>query len=258
MIDVINLASGSRGNCTLISSNGTNLLVDAGISPSEIKKRLPVPPESISAVFVTHEHIDHVRGLSGFCKEFSVPAFVHGKVVHAIEERAELSPEHLAEFGDMPFEFRDLKVTPFRIPHDTVYPVGFTFSDGEFTSGVATDLGRVTDGVVNNLSPCDTLLIESNHDVHMLLSGKYPPHLKRRIMGNLGHLSNEDCADLIVRLAGKRLRNVMLGHLSENNNTPRLAYTTTEKMLSINGFTVNGDVFLSTASPDTITYIRRK
>ena len=258
MIEIINLASGSRGNCTLVKSKDSCILIDAGISPSEIKKRLPVSTENISAVFVTHEHIDHVRGLAGFCKEFDVPAFIHNKVVCALGERAELPPELIAEFGDFPFEFRDLSVTSFRIPHDTVYPVGFTFSDGEFTSGVVTDLGRVTDGVINNLSPCDTLLLESNHDVHMLLAGKYPPHLKRRIMSNLGHLSNEDCADLIVRLAGKKLRRVMLGHLSENNNTPRLAYTTTEKLLAINGYTVNGDVFLSTASPDSITYMKTR
>lgn len=256
MPDVINLASGSRGNATLVTNSHGGVLVDAGISASELNKRLQSTGKDIRAVLVTHEHVDHVRGIAAFCKEKNVPALVHEKVAPVLVERYGLAPELITEFGDTPFELDDMLVTPFRIPHDTIYPVGFVIRDENGTAGVATDLGQVTRGIQMNLLGCDTLLIESNHDVNMLLSGKYPPHLKRRIMSNVGHLSNEDCAELVLSLAEKNLKRVILGHLSENNNSPRLARLATEKILAMAGVECGGDVKIAIASPDTITYLK--
>ena len=256
MPNIVNLASGSRGNATVISTNDVGLLIDAGISACEIDKRLRQAGQSVSAVLITHEHIDHVRGLAAFCRDHQIPAYVHQKVAPIIVDKCGVSPDLITEFGDTEFVVGPYSVTPFRIPHDTVYPVGFVVRDNTGTCGIATDLGQVTRGIAMNLADCDTLLIESNHDVNMLLSGKYPPHLKQRIRSNLGHLSNEDCAELVLHLVGKKLQRVILGHISENNNSPRLARLATEKILAMSGIEVGKDVRLAVASPDTITLMK--
>ena len=149
MPDIINLASGSRGNATLVTTSRGGVLVDAGISASELNKRLLSTGKDVRAVLVTHEHVDHVRGLAAFCKEKNVPALVHEKVAPVLVERYGLAPELVTEFGDTQFELDDMLVTPFRTPHDTIYPVGFVIRDENGTAGVATDLIRLSVGIEN-------------------------------------------------------------------------------------------------------------
>ena len=152
MPDVINLASVSRGNATLVTSEHGGVLVDAGISALELNKRLNAVGASPKAVLVTHEHVDHVRGLSVFCKDARIPVYAHAKIAHLLVDKYGVSPDLVTEFGDVEFSVGDFAVTPFRIPHDTIYPVGFVLRDDSGTCGVATDLGQVTRGVAINLS----------------------------------------------------------------------------------------------------------
>ena len=220
-------ASGSSGNCLLVSDGVTHILLDAGISMRRIEASLRqtgLSLSDISGVLITHEHSDHVSALGMITKHYAVPIYAPRTVAaRLIGSKPEIEPcLRVIETG-LFFGIGTLKVRAFHTPHDTDESVGYRV-EGNGVFALATDMGHVTDEVFENLSGADAVLVESNHDVEMLSYGPYPVYLKRRILSMRGHLSNECCAELVQRLAKTGVKKVILGHLSRENNTPEKAY----------------------------------
>ncbi len=218
------LGSGSRGNATLIEAGATCLMLDCGFSIREIERRLARQgkrAEEITAVLVTHEHGDHIRGVGPLARKFGMPVWMTGGTAQV----------HQAVTGDVlrvfnpheSFTVGDIQVDPFPVPHDAREPCQFVFGDGARRLGVLTDTGSLTDYIRRALDRCDALLLECNHDVQMLAAGRYPPALKARVGGRVGHLSNEQAAMLISGIDTGSLQHLVAAHLSEKNNTPALA-----------------------------------
>ena len=227
-------ASGSGGNCMLLSERDTHILIDAGISMRRLRQSLQAADleiDDIGGVLITHEHSDHVSGLKTLLKSYDLPLYAP----HTVAARlcgmlpdAEDSIHIIAPGVD--FYLGTMTVRAFHTPHDTDESVGYRV-EGHGVFALATDMGHVTDEVLKGLTGADTVLIESNHDLDMLYNGPYPVPLKRRILSDHGHLSNTDCAALAVRLAETGTRTVILGHLSRENNRPEIALAETERAL---------------------------
>ena len=225
------LFSSSSGNATFIGSSKTGILIDAGVSAKRIKDALTarsIDPAAISAIFVTHEHSDHIKGIRVLASNFKIPVYATAGTLIGLEEADAINgkfPFHeLSKSGD---EVGDLFVSSFKTPHDSNESCGFRieFPDGR-KAAVATDIGCVTNDVLNGIIGCDLVMLESNHDVGMLQNGPYPYYLKRRILSDRGHLSNEDCAAVARDLVERGTARLFLGHLSAENNIPQLAYQT--------------------------------
>lgn len=252
------LASGSRGNCAIIRSSKTRILVDAGISCRETFKRMKAAgddPRSVSAVLITHEHSDHVSGLAVLARKLNVPIFMTGATHQAWAKSirdSEGERPHLAKLevfsSGRSFHIGDIAVTPFTIPHDAADPVGFTFRTEGIKIGFATDLGYLPPNVSDHLSGCDVLVIESNHDVEMLRGGPYPWSVKQRVMSRVGHLSNEALAEFFTGDYDGGAAYVVLAHLSEQNNHPELARGAAEKALGSRRTLLRNRVLLAAQS----------
>lgn len=217
------LGSGSKGNGTLVEAGSTCVLVDCGFSIRDTEARLARlgrTPADLSAVLVTHEHSDHGRGVVPLARKYGIPVMLTAGTARA------LGPEGLRDVrlisAHEAFILGALQVTPVAVPHDAREPVQFVFSSGGRRLGVLTDLGSITPHVVASFSQCDGLLLEANHDPEMLARGPYPPALKRRVGGDWGHLSNGQCAQLLARVERQRLQVLILGHISQHNNTVAL------------------------------------
>ncbi len=235
------LASGSRGNCSLVATSSTRILVDAGLSGRETFKRLRVldeRAEEISAILITHEHSDHVGGLARLASKLNVPVFMTAPTHHAwsraMRDEQGVSPqlpksEHFS--SGRGFRIGDIEVMPFTIPHDAADPVGFTFHAEGVKIGFATDLGYMPVSVRNHLRGCTVLVMESNHDVEMLRSGSYPWSVKQRVMSRVGHLSNDTLAEFFSSDYDGVAEYVVLAHLSEQNNHPEIARAAAERAL---------------------------
>ena len=235
------LASGSRGNCAVVASGTTRILVDAGLSCRETFKRvraLGERPEQLSAILITHEHSDHVAGLQRLANKLDVPVFLTEPTHHTwnrnIRDEEGKTPElrkveHFA--SGRKFQVGDIAVTPFTIPHDAADPVGFTFRTEGVKIGFATDLGYMPVSVRDHLRGCDVLVMESNHDVEMLRSGPYPWSVKQRVMSRVGHLSNDALAEFFGSDYDGFASYVVLAHLSEQNNHPEVARAAAEQAL---------------------------
>ena len=237
-LKLVSLASGSKGNATLIFSDRTALLVDAGLACSRISEELEALGLSLSAldgVVITHEHSDHVRGLpklSNYTRVYAHPLTAR-KMYDKVGDIKNVADVDNYEGG---FTVGDIEVTPFRIPHDAEYPMAYSFRVGEARCSVATDIGVPTLGVLRNIKDSSVVLLEANHDVTMLKEGKYPPYLKARILSDRGHLSNDSTARIVSKLSGhSEVRHLLLGHISENNNTEQCAYDTVHSMLEAMG-----------------------
>lgn len=230
---ICSLASGSKGNCLFIETGGVRLLIDAGLSLKEITTRLTdsaLDPESIHAVLVTHEHVDHIRSAGSFARRYKVPVLTSYATRQAAERY--LQKTQLVEFETgYSFTFRDIMIDPFPISHDCCDPVGFVLESQEGKTGSATDLGIVTRLVREKLKGCRALNLESNHDPEMLLNGPYPWNLKQRIKSRQGHLSNQESLELLHDLAHNGLEALVMAHLSEVNNHPDKVIETTTAFL---------------------------
>jgi phosphoribosyl 1,2-cyclic phosphodiesterase len=231
-VRICQLASGSKGNSLYIESEKTRILIDAGLSALQISRRLEqigVEADSLDAVFVTHEHSDHCRGLGPLSRRHKLPIFFH-PATHAAIDKLGSVEERFFDIGET-VEFQDLQVLPFPITHDAAAPVGFVVETREGKIGVATDMGIATRLVQQNLRQCRVLVVETNHDEEMLRDGPYPWPLKQRIRSNHGHLSNVDGARLLQQVLWDGLDAVFLAHLSETNNTPQLAQHCVQRVL---------------------------
>ena len=223
---------------------------------SDSLSTLELTPDSIDAIFITHEHSDHISGLRLFMKKYRAHLYANFLTMRAILCSNDIDSEkiHIITEGE-PFTVGSITAKAFSTPHDSVSSVGYTVeSDGE-KCGVATDTGTVTKEMLANLSGCSTVLIEANHDEEMLKSGPYPYYLKKRILSDKGHLSNCKCAWLATQLAIWGTKKILLGHLSQHNNAPHLAYEEVSKMLVQNGFIPGENIILKVASKNEITSI---
>jgi len=231
-LKLVSLASGSKGNCTLVFSDTTAVLVDAGICKSRINSslyELGLSINDLQGILVTHEHIDHVK----YIKDFDCKIYAHPQTMRVlIEKRYDIRNKASIDNYELGFTIGDIKITPFRISHDAVYPLGYTFECGGKKVSVATDMGIPTNSVLTNIKESEAILFESNHDVQMLKNGPYPKMLKDRILSNLGHLSNDTSAECVVKIAQYgNLKHVILGHMSETNNLPFIAKDNMENVL---------------------------
>ena len=252
------LYSGSTGNAAYLETPGARILIDAGKCTRTLLsslKSIGVEADSLDAIFVTHEHTDHVAALEVLVKKHPIP--VHILLKSALRYK-DTQPEALCRcfrlYEKAPFTVRvgDVTVTSFETPHDSRASVGyrFAFSDGASSVcvGYATDIGYVTEEIRWGLAGCESVVLESNHDVDMLMSGPYPYDLKLRIRGKRGHLSNRDCADLAAELAQQGSKHFLLAHLSEENNYPDLAYDETFSKLGVSAI-------LRVAAPHEVTML---
>ncbi len=228
------LASGSKGNAIFIEMDGTRLLVDAGVGVRRVARELgelSVPLESLDAIFITHEHSDHVKGLETILKRTAAPVYTRPGTIRA------MATDNLPEDRLLPIhdavDIGALRVSSFDIPHDAADPVGYEIT-GSRKCTVATDLGFVTDTVRSAMEGADVLVFEANHDRQMLRQGPYPWPLKQRILGNRGHLANDETGRAIARLR-TRPEKIILAHLSETNNRPNIAEETVSRVLAESG-----------------------
>ncbi|MFZ0733758.1 MAG: MBL fold metallo-hydrolase [Candidatus Sulfotelmatobacter sp.] len=254
-VSVSMLASGSRGNCALVTSACTRILVDAGISCRETFKRMKAlgqDPHSLSAILITHEHSDHIYGLATLSKKLRIPVFMTGATHQAWQramrddsgEKPKLEMFERFESGHT-FQVGDIAVKPFTIPHDAADPVGFTFRAEGIKVGVATDLGYIPASVRDHLRGCDVLVMEANHDLEMLRVGPYPWSVKQRVMSRVGHLSNLALADFFTSDYDNNATFIVLAHLSEQNNHPEIARREAERALATRGGLFTNRVLLA-------------
>lgn len=225
------IASGSSGNCIYVGSETTHLLIDAGISTRKIEEglnRLELSGRDIDGILITHEHSDHVAGLGVFCKKYHVPLYAtKGTVQAVLGGRGKNIPDAslFQEIEpDSHFMIKDLRVSPMRVSHDAAEPVAYRVGYQDKKVAVCTDLGIFNDYTAECLQGLNAILLEANHDVNMLQVGSYPYYLKQRILGNRGHLSNENAGRLLDRILNDNMHAVLLGHLSKENNMPELAH----------------------------------
>ncbi len=256
MVKFCSLFSGSSGNCLFLSAGSTKLLIEAGLSARKIAEALNSIGEDISdinAILVSHEHSDHIKGVGVLSRKFGIPVYANKSTWKAMEGLiGPLEEKNMVcfETGEAFSVGGDILVNTFPVPHDALEPVGFSFCAGGRKISIATDMGHVSAEVLDQLSASDLILVESNHDVEMLMVGPYPWHLKRRIMSDTGHLSNEMAGRLAAYLAERGTSRILLGHLSKYNNFPQLAYQTVQNALFEKNIYVGTDVMLDVALRD--------
>lgn len=257
MIKFCSLFSGSSGNSLFIATEGTKILIDAGLSGKRIIEALysiGENPSELSAILITHEHSDHTRGAGIISRKFDIPIYANENTWEAMDK--EISPIKLknkAYFStETEFKIGDIVINAFNIPHDAAEPVGYNFFIDDKKITVATDIGHINKVLLKFFEMSDLILLESNHDIEMLKVGPYPWHLKQRILGEKGHLSNEMAGKVIAYLAGKGTKNFLLGHLSKENNFPELAYETVCSVLHEKCIKVNEDITLCVALRDKV------
>ena len=242
------IASGSSGNCIYVGSDNTHLLVDAGISKKRIEDgldKLELKGEELSGILITHEHSDHIQGLGVFSRKYGIPIYASKGTIDGIRNYKSLGTVqdelfHEIKCNEM-FMIGDIAVKPFSISHDAYEPTGFRMEHQDKAIAIATDLGKFDDYIVENLKGLNGIVLEANHDIHMLEVGPYPYPLKQRVLGERGHLSNELSGRLLCQILHDGLKCVMLGHLSKENNYAELAYETVKLEVTLSNTQYKGD-----------------
>lgn len=253
------LASGSSGNSQYIATDSTGILVDAGLSGKYIKgalENIDVDISTITGLLVTHEHSDHIKGIGVLMRRYSVPLYITEKTWEAMKTKiGEVSPDKVI-FIDKgtEFEIGDITVKSYEVTHDAIDPVGYTFRYKDMKVSIATDLGHITEEIINEIKDSDLLLLESNHDIEMLKMGSYPYYLKRRILSEHGHLSNVTCGETVVDVVKRgRVKNVLLGHLSKENNFPELAFETVKNIVEASEIKIGEDINIDMTYRDRVS-----
>lgn len=254
------LASGSSGNCIYIGSDTTKVLIDAGLSGKRIEQGLEqigVKGSDIDCILVTHEHRDHILGVGVLSRRYDLPIFANEKTWEAMEKSiGSIQSKNIKIFGGDYFDIKDFTIKPFSIPHDARDPVAFSIHTRKgHKITTATDIGHFNFTLEKNLQDSDLLVLESNHDLEMLKFGSYPLYLKRRIMSKKGHLSNEEAADAAVKVIKNSPVQLLLGHLSAENNIPELALQTISWKMQSNGIKIGEDVKIDLTYRDKISKV---
>lgn len=259
MVRVCTLYSGSSANCTYIENNGKAILIDAGAGvkkTAQALKDIGSDYDKIEAIFITHEHSDHVAGLKTILKYHDrIPVIGNEKTLNAVMQA---NPEicgknfHIMSTGATANN-GSIRVSSFPTLHDSAECVGYIIDTGNRKIGVMTDVGEETPGATELLCHCDVLVVESNHDYDKLWNGAYPYMLKKRIGGKYGHFSNDQCGELLKKTVDCKVRNIILSHLSKENNTPDLAYNTVSGHLESTGAEIGGDIFLTVAPRNEVS-----
>ncbi len=256
---IVNLGSGSKGNCTLVYSENTKVLIDAGLPLLEIETKLNslgIDIKTINGILITHEHADHIKSVGKLSKKYGVPVYMRFEELDCLLSKSpEILPQYQNGFGEKDFYIGDMTLSSFKLSHDANCCVGYSiYVDGAKFS-IATDLGTCPKNIVEKLKGSDVVLLEANHDENLLLNNsKYPVILKKRILSSKGHLSNTACAEVISQLVGGTTQ-VILGHLSEENNSPSLAYNTIKAFLAQKGIIEGKNIFIDVAYQHKISNI---
>lgn len=256
-MEFCSIYSGSSGNCLYVATGNTKILIDSGLTGKKIQeglKEIGVSPNDIDAMVITHEHSDHIKSAGILSRRFNIPIYANTKTWGAMTgSLGDIKEENIKVFeGYDIFEIGDIYVKPFEIPHDAASPCGYSFMNGKNKISVATDIGCVTDEIKNNIKDSELILLEANHDVEMLKVGPYPYQLKRRVLSDVGHLSNENAGNAIVEILNSKMKKVILGHLSKTNNYPELALRTVISVLQMNGIKDGEDIEIDIAHRDRV------
>ena len=248
------LYSGSSGNCILVGSEKTKILVDVGVAGKKITEaleRIKQDPKEIKGIFVTHEHSDHIKGIGIISRKYNIPIYANEATWNVMYDKVgKLKEENIKIIKKRSLtEIEDLKIQAFNIPHDAIAAMGYTISDSnDKKASIVTDIGTFTQEIKQNIMNSDIILLEANHDEEMVKFGPYPYDLKRRVLSEVGHLCNEDCGSAIVGIMDdKKFRRIILGHLSTTNNMPELAYRAVVNILEENGLDYKEDLKLTIA-----------
>lgn len=254
MMRLITLASGSRGNSILVEGDHTKLLIDAGIPASEIERRLRMvgtQPRDIDAILITHEHSDHIKGLKNFAAKYRTKIFVHSSLYGFMKNFLfGIDESKIIQFDERDFFLAEFTITPFEVSHDAIHTNGFSLLHGGRKISITTDIGQISERNLSCMLYSDLVVIESNHDEDLLMTGPYSSSLKRRIRSRNGHLSNKSCAEAICFLAENGTKNFVLAHVSDKNNTEELAKLTCFDILE--GRKLSGNVHISIAYQDKV------
>jgi len=257
-LKITGLFSGSSGNCVLFEHGGLKLLIDAGISAKGIFGALEeagVSPEELDGILITHEHDDHTKGVGIISRKLDIPVYANELTMHSsLSKFGKMKEENMITFETgKPFEIKGVEILPFSVNHDAKDPVGYSFTDGISKVSVATDTGIITKDIFDHIKGSKCAFVESNHDIQMLKNGPYPMHLKKRILGEFGHLSNESAAELCKALIESGTEDIILGHLSRHNNTPLIALNTVADHLTGAGIKRGSDYRLNIALHDRVS-----
>lgn len=250
MINFRTIVSGSSGNCTFFSDGTNNILIDCGLSGKKIAEHLcnlNINPNKINAIFVTHEHTDHTVGVGVLSRKYDIPVVASEGTWDGMKIGNIPLKNCIVQKPDLPVCINGLLINPFAIPHDANQPTGYTIECENQKFAIATDMGHISDDVFDTINGCYATVIESNYDEQMLNHSSYPLYLKERIHGKLGHLDNKDAATLAYRLVKSGTKHIILGHLSNENNSPEIAFSSVAKELELNEFHVGRDIQLSVA-----------
>lgn len=249
MIKFSPLFSGSKGNCTLVEVNGTRILLDLGYGYNGIVSALArrgISPEQIDGIVVTHEHSDHVSALTMWSRYYNTPVYLPQTISHEVINKTYST--NVVELDGSSFAIGNASVDVYTCSHDAKCCYGYRFGDGHTFVASVTDTGTVEPNLVTFLSPCTTIQLESNHDVTMLKNGPYPFPLKQRILSDYGHLSNAQTGAVLEQVLGGNVKNLILAHLSEQNNTPELAFASALAVCNKKGVTEGKDVCIYVAN----------
>lgn len=252
------LASGSSGNAFFIETETEKVLVDAGVSGKEMERLLAeanLDPNSLTRLLVTHEHSDHIKGLGVMARRYRLPVYANEKTWRAMEGsigKLETGQKFLFNMEETK-TFGDLDIESFGVSHDAAEPMFYSFYHAGKKVSLVTDLGYVSERIKKTVEDADAYIFEANHDVEMLRMGRYPWNVKRRILGDSGHVSNEDCALALCDIIGNRTKDIYLAHLSRDNNMKDLAKLSVENVLNERGFRVGQDINLRETDPKVPT-----
>ncbi len=257
-IQFCSLASGSSGNCHFLTDEESSILIDAGLSGKQIQGKLQEiskDPNRLSAILISHEHSDHIQGAGILSRRFNIPIYANEGTWLGMESKlGKLSSENIKVFNTAKcFNIGDIQIKPYSISHDANEPVGFCLEGQGIKISIATDLGHMTEAITSEIKDSHLVVLESNHDVEMLKAGSYPYYLKRRILSNEGHLSNDAAGYAIVDLVKHNVKNVLLAHLSKENNFPELAMATVKNILEFNQISIGRDLVLDLAHRDRVS-----
>ncbi|MCX7843350.1 MAG: MBL fold metallo-hydrolase [Clostridia bacterium] len=260
MIKFCSLFSGSSGNSLFLGFESTRILIDAGLSAKKITQALcsiGENPSELSAILISHEHSDHIKGAGILSRRFNLPVYANTSTWQSMESFIGPVQAHNKQYfvSGEDFKIGSIAVRPFSIPHDASDPVGFNFFINGRKITTATDIGHINREILGYLEKSDMILLESNHDVEMLRVGPYPWHLKRRILGDRGHLSNDMAGKVVAYLASLGTRHFLLGHLSKENNFPELAYETVSNTLFEKKLAIGSDIYIDVALRDRVSRV---